>query len=104
MDLSKYDIVILGGGAWDRLHMFATDEDQESHRVTLTNLRKQMDSLRSFDTSVVWITPTTISTPALNTEEKRDDMADMRNVYTNLGILSSASFVIDGPAFTKDRA
>jgi len=108
MDLSKYDIVILGGGAWDRLHMFATDEDQESHRLTLTNLRKQMDSLRSFDTSIVWVTPTTINTPALNTEEKRDhmtedDMVDMRNVYTNLGILSSASFVIDGPAFTKDR-
>jgi len=107
-DLSKYDFVAIGGGAWDRLHMFATDEDQESHRVTLGFLKQEMDSLRSFDTSVVWVTPTTINTPALNTEEKRDhmteeDMADMRKIYADLGILSSASFVLEGPAFTKDR-
>jgi len=107
-DLSKYDTVTLGGGAWDRLHMFATNEDQESHRLTLTDLKGQMESLRSFGTSVVWVTPTTINTPALINEEERDhmtedDMADMRNVYTKLGILSSASFVIDGPTFTKDR-
>jgi len=106
--VSKYDFVALGGGAWDRLHLFATDEDKETHRKTLTGLTEEMMSVRSFHTPVVWVTPTTINTLALNTEEKRvhmteKDMTEMREIYEEIGILSSASFVVSGPAFSEDR-
>lgn len=107
-DVSKYDLVVLGGGAWDRLHLYATDEDKESLKQTLEELKKEIETLQEFGPPVVWMTPTTINTPALNTPEKRDhmtedDMADMRNVYEEAGITATSSFVIDGPAFSKDR-
>ena len=68
--------------------MFATDEDQEFQRLTLKNLKENILTLRSFDTPVVWVNPTTINTPALNTEEKLDhmkdeDMEDMRKIYAD---------------------
>lgn len=106
--LQKLDMVIMGGGAWDRLHQYATDEDQESHRAVLKELTKHMIELRKRDRPVVWFTPTTINTKALNSEEKQDhmreeDMDKMRHVYEDAGVTSSASFVLDGPSFTKDR-
>jgi hypothetical protein len=107
-DINKFDLVVVGGGAWDRLHLYATDEDKESLEQTLAELKKELVSLQQYDVPVVWTTPTTISTTALNTPEKRDnmteeDMADMRSVYEKAGILSSSSFVVDGPAFSKER-
>ena len=107
-DVSKYDLVVVGGGAWDRLHLYATDEDKESLKQTLADLKKEIVTLQELGSPVVWLTPTTINTPALNTPEKRDhmtedDMADMRSVYEDAGIPSSSAFVIDGPGFTKDR-
>jgi len=104
------DLIVLGGGAWDRLHVYASDEDRQSHAATLKELAKEMQKAQdSYGSAVVWFIPTTINSQALNTEEKRDhmreeDMEAMRAVYARNGILSSSSFVIDGPAFTSSRA
>lgn len=103
------DLIFLGGGAWDRLHVYATDEDRRSHSSTLKQLAFEMQRARDeYSAAVVWFIPTTINSQALNTEEKRDhmreeDMEAMRAVYSRNGILSSSSFVIDGPAFTSSR-
>lgn len=102
------DLVIMGGGAWDRLHVFATDEDRESHRATVKELAKEIRQARSADISVAWIVPTTINTNALLTQEKQmnikeSDMAAMRALYDSLGVTEAASFVLDGPSFTENR-
>lgn len=103
------DLIVLGGGAWDRLHVYATDEDRQSHAATLKELGSEMRKAQEEHRSaVVWFIPTTINSQALNTEEKRDHMREedleaMRAVYARNGILSSSSFVIDGPAFTSSR-
>jgi len=103
------DLIVLGGGAWDRLHVYATDEDRQSHATTLKDLGEEMRKAQEeYGAAVVWFIPTTINSQALNTEEKRDhmreeDMEAMRAVYARNGILSSSSFVIDGPAFTSSR-
>ena len=101
------DLIVLGGGAWDRLHVYATDEDRQSHATTLKELSAEMVRAQE-RSSVVWFIPTTINSPALNTEEKRDhmreeDMEAMRAVYARNGVLSSSSFVLDGPTFTSSR-
>jgi len=105
---STTDLVVIGGGTWDRLHVYSTDEDQESHRSTVKQLTKEITMSNNIGSPVAWMIPTSINTAALNTEEKRDhmkedDMEAMRTVYASLGVLSSSSFVIDGPAFTRDR-
>ena len=103
------DLIVLGGGAWDRLHVYATDEDRQSHAATLKELGSEMRKAQEeHGSAVVWFIPTTINSQALNTEEKRDHMREedleaMRAVYARNGILSSSSFVIDGPAFTSSR-
>mmetsp|Transcript_41224 Transcript_41224/g.87844 ORF Transcript_41224/g.87844 Transcript_41224/m.87844 type:complete len:1067 (-) Transcript_41224:249-3449(-) len=103
------DLIFLGGGAWDRLHVYATDEDRQSHAAILKDLGGEMQKAQQeYGAAVVWFIPTTINSQALNTEEKRDhmreeDMEAMRAVYARNGILSSSSFVIDGPAFTSSR-
>ena len=102
------DLIILGGGAWDLLHGYATDEDRQSHTATLLELGYEMRKSQEFGAAVVWFVPTTINSGALNTEEKRDhmreeDMEAMRTAYSRNGILNSASFVIDGPSFTRSR-
>ena len=107
-DLTKYDLIVMGGGAWDRLHYFSTEEERDTHGETLTSLATEMSTSIEYGTPVVWVTPTTINTPALNSEEKRDhmtekDMDEMRERYESFGILSSSSFVIHGEKFSRDR-
>lgn len=103
------DVIVLGGGAWDLLHVYATVEDRQSHTTTLKDLAHEMRKVQQeYGAAVVWFIPTTINSQALNTGEKRDhmreeDMEAMRAVYARNGILSSSSFVIDGPAFTSSR-
>ena len=102
------DLIVLGGGAWDLLHLYATNEDRQSHATTLTSLGFEMRRARELGISIVWLIPTTINTRALNNDEKRDhmreeDMESIRWVYANSGVLSSATFIIDGPAFTTSR-
>ncbi|KAL7542583.1 hypothetical protein ACHAXR_012101 [Thalassiosira sp. AJA248-18] len=103
------ELIVLGGGAWDRLHVYSTDEDRQSHAATLKELGQEMQKAQEeYGAAVAWFIPTIINSQALNTEEKRDhmreeDMEAMRAVYAHNGILSSSSFVIDGPAFTNSR-
>jgi len=99
------DLVIAGGGAWDKLHLSVTDEDPQSQRDTVTKLAKSLSEVNS---PVVWFTPPTINTRALNSDEKRIQMSeesigDMRQMYEELGVTSSVSFVLDGPSFTRER-
>jgi hypothetical protein len=60
------------------------------------------------NTTVVWVTPTTINSWALNTEQKRNNireeqMEGFRELYFEAGIAESSSFLFHGPAYTKDR-
>jgi len=107
-DVSKYDVIILGGGAWDRLHRFGDPTEIIAHSTTIAALIDEIESVKKLGIPVVWVTPTTINTPALNGSDKRDhmtevDMVDMRSVYETLGVLGAASFVIDGTAYSKER-
>lgn len=107
-EASAPDLIFLGGGAWDRLHVWATDEDQESLKVAVRKLAQELDSMKTRGIPSVWMTPTTINTNALNHEEKRSQMSEealqeMRQLYAELGVLASASFVLDGESFTQDR-
>lgn len=57
---------------------------------------------------VIWMTPTTINTAALPSEEKQlnineSEMEVMRELQVKEGVLNSASFIVDGPAFTESR-
>mmetsp|Transcript_45076 Transcript_45076/g.109656 ORF Transcript_45076/g.109656 Transcript_45076/m.109656 type:complete len:1092 (+) Transcript_45076:338-3613(+) len=104
----KPDLLVLGGGAWDRLWIYSTDQEKENLRKSVTTLAFKIDALKQLGVPVVWITPTTINTVALPSEEKRvnineDEMTKVRDMYKELGVLSASSFVIDGPAFTSSR-
>lgn len=102
------DLVYVGGGAWDRLHVWATDEDQESLKSTVRKLAHEMENMKLRGIPSIWMTPTTINTNALNHEEKRAQMSEeglqeMRQLYAQLGVLASVSFVLDGQSFTQER-
>jgi hypothetical protein len=104
----KPDMLVLGGGAWDRLWIYSTDQEKESLRKTVSDLAAKIDTLKKLGVPVVWITPTTINTAALPSEEKRanineDEMVKVRGMYKELGVLSASSFVIEGPVFTSSR-
>ena len=99
------DIVIAGGGSWDRLHFSVTEDDLQSQQDTITKLAR---SLVEVNAPVVWFVPPTINTQALNSDDKRtqmseERMAEMRQMYIELGVTSSVSFVLDGPSFTRER-
>eukprot|EP00554_Chaetoceros_debilis_P011903 CAMPEP_0194127790 /NCGR_PEP_ID=MMETSP0150-20130528/60708_1 /TAXON_ID=122233 /ORGANISM="Chaetoceros debilis, Strain MM31A-1" /LENGTH=490 /DNA_ID=CAMNT_0038821737 /DNA_START=1750 /DNA_END=3225 /DNA_ORIENTATION=- len=107
-DHSSYDVVVMGGSAWDRLHVYETKDQIDSHSDTMNAVKAEMIVMINAGVPVIWMTPTTINDPALNSPEKRErlteaSMEDMRQVYEKLGIPSSASFVLDGPSFSKDR-
>ena len=40
---SQADIIVAGGGTLDRLHVWATDEDQESQKAAIQKLAKELD-------------------------------------------------------------
>lgn len=102
------DLVVLGGGAWDRLWKYDTDEDKEALKSAVDELRVGIKKLTGLKVPVVWFSSTSINTAALPTEEKRakineDEMKKIRDLYKSQNILSSSSFVIDGEAFTSTR-
>jgi len=103
------DLIVVGGGAWDRLHRFSTEEDQETLKVKLRELKRGIGTMiQEGGAPVAWLVPTTVNDQALNTEEKRDhmtemDMEDMRGIYADIGLLSVSSFVVEGPAFSRAR-
>jgi hypothetical protein len=99
------DLIIAGGGTLDRLHVWATDEDQESHKAAVQKLSKELEFASA---PTIWCTPTTINTAALGNEEKRSQMNEMaisqiRKMYADLEIEESANFVLDGPSYSRDR-
>jgi len=102
------DLVVLGGGAWDKLWKFDTNEDEELLKSALGELKTGIEKLKKLKVPVVWLTPTSINTAALPTDEKRakineDEMKKIRDLYKSEHILSSSSFVIDGEVFTSTR-
>lgn len=99
------DLIVIGGGTLDRLHVWATDEDQASHNVAVQKLSKELDFASA---PTMWCTPTTVNTPALRNEEKRNQMNEMtisevRKMYRELEVESSAKFVLDGPSYSRGR-
>ncbi|KAL7548271.1 hypothetical protein ACHAWF_011562 [Thalassiosira exigua] len=99
------DLVVAGGGSLDKLHLSVTDEDPKSQQELVNKLVK---SLSEVDAPVVWFTPPTINTKALNGDDKRLQMGEasisqIRRMYNDLGVTSSVSFVLDGPSFTHEK-
>jgi len=104
----EVDLVVLGGGAWDKLWRYNTDEEKEILNSAVNDLTRGIKNLTKLGIPVVWITPTTINTPALPSLEKQerineDEMKIIRELYESEGVLSSSSFVIDGKSFTSTR-
>lgn len=97
-------LIVAGGGAWDKLHVWATEEDQSSYRSTIQKLANEINT---FDAApIVWLTPTSVHTYALSSEEKRTQMSEiemkkMRDLYDELGVTSAADFTLRGPNFTE---
>jgi len=104
----KLDLVVLGGGAWDKLWRYNTDEEKKTLKSSVGDLAIGIKNLRKLEVPVVWVTPTTINTPALPSLEKQlrineDEMKVIRYLYEFEDVLSSSSFVIDGESFTSAR-
>ena len=105
---SKPDLVVVGGGSWDRLHHWPIPEDKQAHMDSLVNLSNELNQYKLSGMSIVWLVPTTINDEALTSDEKRENINEtqmeiIRNLYSSKGILDSVSFVLDGPSFTKQR-
>lgn len=107
---SRPDLVVLGGGAWDRLHTYHTVAEQESLGESINLLSNKLRSLRtSTSIPVVWVVPTTINSWALTSDQKRENIREeqmeaLRTLYRSGGINDdTVSFVLSGPAFTVDR-
>lgn len=101
-------MLVVGGGTWEKLHIKATDEDQNSHRDTVERLAYELNKLQEQGVVVVWVIPPFVNTVALNSDEKRAQMSEesleeTRQLYRDLGVEGSATFVLEGPTFTKDR-
>jgi N-acetylneuraminate 9-O-acetyltransferase len=102
------DLLVLGGGAWDRLWNYSSDSERLTFRNAVADLAVEIQQLRSLRVPVVWVVPTTINNNALNSPEKRanipeEEMELIRALHESQGILSSSSFVLDGPSFTASR-
>jgi N-acetylneuraminate 9-O-acetyltransferase len=105
---NNLDLLVLGGGAWDRLHLYNTDKEQAELHSAIDLLTRKL-ALLKVKFPVVWVVPTTMNSWALLSDEKRrnireDQMESLRNVYQATGLYSNVSFVLDGKAFTAERA
>jgi hypothetical protein len=102
-------LIVAGSGAWDKLHLWATDEDQKSHIISLKRLARELQSLKENSIPTIWFTPTTINTRALSNEERRTQMSEtsvqeMRDLYAENGVDAAAGFVLQGHTFTETQA
>jgi hypothetical protein len=100
------DLVVVGSGASDLLHVWATDENKQSHQAAVKRLSEVLNSFRAQSIPTVFLTPTSINTPALSTAEKRAQMSEereeeIRNIYRESGVYNSAGLIINGTAFTR---
>jgi hypothetical protein len=101
------DLIVIGGGAWDRLHTYHTETDRATLRDAVGALVQRLERLKA-TVPVSWVEPTTMNTWALMSEQKRqnireDQMAELRLLYRQVGIHDAVSFVLNGTAFTVDR-
>lgn len=102
------DLVVMGGGAWDKVGAYTTDAEKNALKNSYDQLAERMQELRRRGVPVVWMTPTTINNDALPSEEKRtriteEEIEFVRELQVSQGVLTSASFVVDGPSFTASR-
>lgn len=103
------DALIIGGGAWDRLHSWAIDDkDHKALKGKLQALAIEMGISKENGMPTVWVNPTTINTKALLSNEKRSslkepDIQEMRELTAQMGVWVASTFVLDGTAFSKDR-
>jgi hypothetical protein len=107
-DNDNPDLVVLGGGAWDRLHNYSTATEQAKFVTSVSNLAAEIRNIQNTGVPVVWAVPTTINTWALATDQKRDNIREdqmvvLRDIYVKSGVLDSATFVLDGPTFSSGR-
>ncbi len=103
------DLVLFGSGAWDKLHLWATDEDQKFHIESLKRLAREIQSFKERSIPTIWFTPTTMNTRALKNEEYRTQMSEssvqeMRQIYAENGINAAATFVLQGHTFTETQS
>jgi hypothetical protein len=101
------DLVVIGGGAWDRLHTYNSMNEQEMLHDRVLSLGRKLEVLKT-NIPVVWVVPTSINSWALTTDQKKENIREeqmerIRILYRDLGIHDSVSFVLDGTSFTKDR-
>lgn len=102
------DTVVMGGGAWDRLHKYSNDQEKKELENAAGDLASKIRNAREKGIPVVWEIPTTISSNALQTDEKKanikeEQVEEIRAMYRAKGVNEAASFVLDGPAFTAER-
>jgi N-acetylneuraminate 9-O-acetyltransferase len=101
------DLVVIGGGAWDRLHMYSTVDEQILLDRVLSLFSQKLHRLKDH-TPLVWVVPTSINSWALTSDQKKanireDQMAEFRELYRRKGINDAATFVLDGTVFTAGR-
>eukprot|EP00538_Stauroneis_constricta_P000205 CAMPEP_0119551752 /NCGR_PEP_ID=MMETSP1352-20130426/4924_1 /TAXON_ID=265584 /ORGANISM="Stauroneis constricta, Strain CCMP1120" /LENGTH=1017 /DNA_ID=CAMNT_0007597865 /DNA_START=161 /DNA_END=3214 /DNA_ORIENTATION=- len=108
-DRKHPDVVIMGGGAWDKLWHYSTDEEKAALASSVQVLVTEMKRVRELGIPVVWMTPTTINTLALPemdgkpTKISENEMKIVRALYKSKGVESAATLVVDGPVFTESR-
>ena len=105
---TRPDLIVVGGGPWDRLHNFKLGNDRAHTEASIEDVATSMRQLKSTAVPLVWVVPTTINTLGLLTDEKRDNireeqMESFRELYVDKGVLRAASFVLDGRRFTSSR-
>lgn len=103
------DLLVIGGGVWDVIHLWAARGDPSSLQASVNSLARSMKSLKeTHNVPTVWFIPTTINTKAVTNIDKRNHMGEskieeMRSLYGDLGVYGAASFVLDGRAFTSQK-
>ena len=106
-ETDKPDLLVLGGGAWDRLHTYLSDSDQDALHFAVASLAQKLQRLKT-EIPIAWVVPTTINSWALTSDAKKenireDQMATFRDLYRDSGIADAVTFVLDGTTFTSDR-
>ena len=103
----KPDLLVLGGGAWDRLHTYLSDSDQDALHYAVSSLAQKLKRLNT-EMPIAWVVPTTINSWALTSEAKKENIREdqietFRELYRESGIHDAVTFVLDGPSFTSQR-
>jgi 10 TM Acyl Transferase domain found in Cas1p len=100
------DVIVIGGGPWDRLHRYETEDERRTFDSLTKKLAEAVITVQKLDISVVWCIPTTINTWALTTDDKKvkireTDIRDIRVIQSV--VADAASFAFDGQIYTRER-